>query len=816
MKGRLLFFIALLFCILNIHSQNFIVSGKIVDGANNNPLQYATIVLSQNDTLDNIGGITDAKGNFKISVSKGNYKLVIEYLSYKSKTINATKVNSNTNIGTIDLWVDIESLDEVALNVNKNKTTIELDKKTYNVEKDIVSNGGTSIDVLANAPSVSISSEGIPLIRGNTTTIMINGRISARSKVDALKNLPASSIQKIEVITTPSARFSGSTSGGIINIVLKKGLDNGFNGSVTGTTSLGKNEIYGATTTLNYRANKLNFYTNTNFYHRSPTAKTTIENEYLTNGITDSYLDEDRKYNRKNIVFETLLGVDYYFNDYKSLNIEGSYSNYNGDFENDNLSNYFDANRDLLSKNERNIQTDYKNNIYEIEAVYTQYFERENEIVLIEFSHNKDIEKNNHYLSNRDLYPSYNENPNEDELIFDDIDLQNTTWFLEYDWPMTDNILFEFGHEASLGKIKNDYVNKILVNGDFEINALTSNLFHYTENWFRVFALYNHSYEKFSYRVGLSVEHTNSISNLITTNSVKNELSYTDFNPSVSFDYTLSNTKSLSFAYRKGLQRPNYPRLNPFELLISETTSFIGNKDLRPFYINSFELSLLNDNQQNKFILNPTLYYRNYHDYWQNVTFENGEIVNGVPKLITTPINLGNLNFAGIELLSTYTPNNWLRFDSTIDLQYVTQNGVYEYTDSNNQAVILDFESTNFGGLAKVNTSISLKNNLKFQTLVQYNLPSEAAYSKREGYVFMNASASKDIFNKKATLSFIASDVFNSNRTKRTRTPNEDTISKINSQWKEQSFLLSLTWRFNQSKKELDIKFDGKDEEINN
>ncbi|MDC9723952.1 MAG: outer membrane beta-barrel family protein [Urechidicola sp.] len=448
-------------------------------------------------------------------------------------------------------------------------------------------------------------------------------------------------------------------------------------------------------------------------------------------------------------------------------------------------------------------------------AVYTQYFERENEIVYIEFSHKIDIETNNSSISNRDLFPTYDENPEEDELIYDDIDLQNTTWFLEYDWPMTDAILFEFGHEATLGKIKNDFVNEILVNGDFEINPLTSNLFHYTENWFRVFALYNHNYGKFSYRVGLSVEHTNLDVNLITTND-RTKSNYTNFNPSASFEYVFSDTKSLSFAYRRGLQRVGYPRLNPFELRISESTSFVGNKDLLPFYSNSFELSLLNGNQESKFILNPTLYYRNYHDIWQNVTFENGEIINGVPKLITTPKNIGNLNFAGIELLSTYTPNDWLSFDSTIDLRYVTQNGIYEYTDSNNQVVVLDFDNANFGGLAKVNTSISLKNELKFQALVQYNFPSEAAYSKREGYVFMNASASKDIFNKQATLSFIASDVFNSNRTKRTRTPSDDAISYIDFQWKQQSFLLSLTWRFNQSKKELDIKFDNNDEKVNN
>lgn len=815
MKGRLLFIITLFLCIVNLHSQNFIISGKIVDGANSNPLEYATIVFSQNDTIDHIGGITDARGNFKINVPKGTYTLSIEYLSYKSKTIDATEIAANVNIGIIELWVDIEALDEIALSANKNSVELRLDKKTYDVDKDVISSGGTATDVLSNVPSVTVTTEGIPIIRGSNARIMINGRISSRSKINALNNIPASSIQKVEVITTPSSRFSGDKSGGIINIVLKKGLDNGLNGSVTGTTSLGENEIYGVAASLNYRQDKLNLYTNTNIYHRNPVSNTSIKNEYFNNGVTESFLNENRRFNRENIIFDTNLGLDYYFNDYISINVDANYSNLNGDFSNLTTSDYFDENKMLTQRDDRTTLTDFSNNIYEIATSYTQYFERENEMIYIEFKYENDKEINNSSISNRELFPSYSEKPDEDELIFDDLLVQNTNWFIGYDLPIKENIILGIGYEAELGKVEHNFLNQIIINGGFETNPATSNIFHYNENWHRLYAQFDQEFEKFSYGIGLSTEITHLKTNLLTTNE-KSEQNYTDFFPSFNLSYTLNETKSIAFSYNRGLFRVGYDELNPFERRISETISFQGNKDLLPIYANSFELSFLNENEESKLVVNPSVYYRNYQDYRQFVSYENGEIINGVPKIVTTKINLGNLNFLGAELLADYAPNDWLNFTGALDIRYVKQDGVFEYIDSNNQLVELDYNNESLGGYAKLNTSVKLKNDIKLQGLVQYNISSESAYSKRAGYFYTNAAISKDLFNKQATLSFIADDIFDSNKTKRTRWPNDDVVSFADNQWREPSFLLSFTWRFNQKKKNKKANFNKKDKKENN
>lgn len=812
MKRKLLTFLYLLFFIATVYSQNFTVTGKVVDASSLQVLEYATIIFSSGGSSNAFGGVTDKKGNFKISVPEGNYTITIEFLSYKSKVFETQEINDDTNLGTIKLSQDIEALDVVTVAVeNNNATEIKLNKIIYDVDKDILSNGGTATDILENIPSVSLSADGSLTIRGSAPRILINGRISARSKPEALKNIPASSIQKIEVITTPSVRFSGDSSGGIINIILKKGLDNGFNGSVTGTTTLGEKNIFGAATSLNYRKDKLNIYTNTNYFQREPIANTSINNEYTANGITDGFLNEDRKYTRKTNVFQSTLGLDYYFNDYVSLNIEGTYSYFNGDFTNKNISNYFDSNYLLTQTNERNIITDHKDEVYEIAATYDQYFERENEQLLINFSYSKDIEINNSDLSNRDFFPSYMEYPDEDERIYNNLNLQNTYWYVAYALPINETSLLEFGNESTLGKVKHNYINEIIVNGDFEPNPNTSNLLHYNENWYRFYAQYDQEFEKFSYGIGLSVEFTDLDINLVTTNE-RNAQKYTDFNPSASFGYTISDTKSISFSYRRGLYRMGYEDLNPFEQRISETTSFKGNINLLPIYGNSFEFSFLNSAKK-ILAISPSLYYKNYNNWVQYVTYETGEIINGVPKLVTTPINLGSLSRLGAEFIADYNPNDWLNFTSTIDFYYVKQTGVYEYDDVNNDLVILDYNDTSFGGNAKLNTLIKFRKDFNFQALFQYYLPSEAANSKREGYMYMNASMSKDIFKKKATISLIADDIFDSNKTKRTRWT-DDVISYSNSQWKEPSILLSFTYRFNQSKKDKKIEFDQKDEEI--
>lgn len=784
-------------------------SGKIIDASTNSGLEYATVILNKNKSDEVFGCITDKNGQFKVDITTGEYTITFEFLSFETKILKNVKITHDTSFGNTTLTPATESLSEVEVSsASTKKTTIELGKKTYNVSKDIIAKGGTATDVLENAPSVSIQ-DGVPMIRGNAATVLINGRISGLTKNEALQNLQASAIKKIEVITNPSSRYSANMSGGIINIILKKGLDNGWNGSVTG--SAGIEEIYGTGATLNYRKDKINFYTNTTYFSRRPKSNTTVENEYFENGGTTGYLNEDRLNTRKNNVFNTTLGLDFYATDNAYFNFEAIYGKYNGDFKSNNIGDYFDAANVLTSSIEQSLLTDHNDDIFDLSATYYQYFENNGAEFYFNLTHKYDNELNNSMLFFNELYPNETPLPDKNELITDEVKFNQTRWQTYYVFPTSENATLEFGTDGEIGNITTDFKNFIIENGDFVNNPERTNYLDYSENWIGLYAEFIRNSETFSFLLGLRTEITDLDVNMVTTGD-RNSQNYTDIFPSVQLEYNLKEDKILALNYLRGIQRVGYPDINPFEQRISETTSFVGNKDLLPFYPNQVEFKLLNKSEA-KLTLNPTLYFRNYDDIWQNITVETGEIINGVPKLITTPVNLGYLNFTGIELLTSFSPNENVELSSTLDLNYVMQEGIYEYNDTNNEVVVLDYGNTNFGGSVDLNASLKLPLDLDFQTLIKYNLISEGAYSKRYDYVFMDAALSRDIFKKQASISINAKDIFNSNKTKRMRW-NEGFNSMSNFQWREPSVVFTFTYRFNQSKKDRSLKINEKDDEI--
>ena len=796
----------MLFTVFQLFAQNnekIHVSGKIVNTANNKALQYATISLTKVNSEDIEGTISDKNGKFDIQTQAGTYTLKIEFLSFEDKIYANFKLTKDIDLGTILLTENPESLETVDVSGESKLTTLKLGKVVYNVEKDISSQTSTATEILENIPSVSVIN-GRPTIRGTKATVLINGKISVLSKAKSISKLQASSIKKIEVITSPNSRYNANSSGGIINIILKKGLDNGLNASITSTTGI--KGIAGAAASLNYRKDKINLYTNTSYFHREPISNTIIENEYTENGIITNYLHESRKNTRKNNVLNTTFGMDYYISDYSSLNVEGNYSKYNGDFHNSTLTNYYEANKILTNTIEQLVNTDYIDDIYEISMSFDQYFERENEAFHVNLSYSNDNEIKNRQLFFNDIFPVQMSNPNDDELIFDDLELTNTAWLTYYTLPVGEKSTLEFGTDGALGKVKHDFLNV----GNFITNP--SNLLLYTENWLGLYVQFIRNSDKFSYGLGLRTEFTDLTINLQNTNEYSTQ-KYTDIFPTVQLEYNLNENKMLAFAYRRGIFRVGYEDLNPFELRVSETTSYQGNIDLLPTYPNTFELSLIST-KDSRFSIKPTLYFKNYDNTIQNITVETGEIVNGIPKLLTTPINLGYLNFTGIELLSTFEPSEKIEFSSTFDFNYIKQNGIYEYTDSNNKVVVLDYNNTGYNGSIDLNTSIELPHNINFQSLTKYNFISEGAYSKRYGYAYMNVSLNKELFNKKATITLSANDIFDSNKTKRLRWT-DDVNSLSNSQWREPTILLTFTYRFNQSKKDRSIDINKKDKEDN-
>ena len=245
-------------------NNQLLVTGTVVEKTTNTPLEYASITLESVSDPNNItGDISDASGKFTIPVTADTYQIRIEYLGYKTFIIDAKDISTSINLGTIQVEGDSEVLENIVVQARRAAVELKLDKRIYNVADDNIVKGGTASDVLDNIPSVEVDSEGNVSLRGNESVkVLIDGKPSglASNIADALKMIPSESLDRVEVITNPSARYEAEGGAGIINIVLKKGTNNGVNGSVTANIS--DPLSYGANASINYREKDYNLYTN--------------------------------------------------------------------------------------------------------------------------------------------------------------------------------------------------------------------------------------------------------------------------------------------------------------------------------------------------------------------------------------------------------------------------------------------------------------------------------------------------------------------------------------------------------------------------
>ncbi|MEC8830818.1 MAG: carboxypeptidase-like regulatory domain-containing protein, partial [Bacteroidota bacterium] len=283
------------------NQKNITITGKVIDSDSGQPLEYATFVLQNAEKPDQVtGGITDTSGNFEIEASPGTYNISVEYISYKTYSLKGQTYDSSVNLGSITLSPDVAQLAEVEVVGEKTTVEVRLDKKVYNIGKDITTSGGNVSDALGNIPSVAVDVEGGISLRGNDNVrILINGKPSALAgfgSTDVLQQLPADAIEKVEVITSPSARYDAEGTAGILNIVLKKEKTLGINGSVNLTGGIPFNAR--ATTNFNIRTEKFNIFNTLGYFHRESPGGGRNDNTYQSAQSEFDRIIEDRDVSR--------------------------------------------------------------------------------------------------------------------------------------------------------------------------------------------------------------------------------------------------------------------------------------------------------------------------------------------------------------------------------------------------------------------------------------------------------------------------------------------------------------------------------------
>ncbi|WP_298880419.1 TonB-dependent receptor [uncultured Polaribacter sp.] len=772
------------------------ISGKVVDAKTNQPLEYATIVLKNTKTQKISGGITNEKGTFSLQIQKGNYEISVEFISFKTIKLPTQSITSNKNLGTIKLEEDASSLDEVVVIAEKSTVDIRLDKKIYNVGKDMTVKGGTASDVLDNVPSVDVDAEGTVSLRGSENVrILIDGKPSALvglSGTDALRQLPSDAIERVEVITSPSARYDSEGTAGILNIILRKGKASGFNGSVNVTVGDPKN--YQGAVNLNLRTKKVNIFSNFGYSDRGGPGVWNSDVTYLSNGIIDSTRIENRDNDRFRKGFNGSFGLEYFLNKKSSITGTVFLRDTNGNnISTNNISSYNPSNVNLY--NSTRIQDEGEvDKTFQFSLNYTNNFNKDGHKLTLDFQHSSS--KENEDADIIDINPETNST--------DEHSLRNL-FQADYILPIGKNSQFEAGYRGNFEDLTSDYL-VIAANLDPRYNP--SNNLEFTQNVNAFYTQFGSKINKFSYLLGLRTEITDIDIKLLNTNEDYTK-KYTNLFPTVNFGYELTEDQSFTIGYSKRLRRPRSRYLNPFENRTSETIISKGNVDLDPTYTNSFDLGYLN--KWGKFTLNSSIYYQHSTNNIARVNSQEVRLVNGKETniLVRQPINLSSEDRSGFEFTANYNVSRKVRFSGSFNFYQFETQGEYTYnvTDPTTNVVTpitQNFDTKNNSWFTRFDAKITLPWDIQSQTRIFYRGPKSDAQSDVKGILSANLAFSKDILKDKATLVLNVSDVFNSRKYQvLSYAPSRENPTNITDQTFQRRIRqvsLNFSYRFNQKK----------------
>ncbi len=781
------------------------ITGKIMDKATKKPLEYATIsIINAKNTKIIFGGITDDKGDFSFDAIAGMYTVKIEFISFKSQSVANKLLKEDTNLGIFFLDEDSNQLQEVVVKSDKKNVEIKLDKKVYNVGQDITAKGGTASDVLDNVPSVTVDGDGNVSLRGNDNVkIFIDGRPSTSINIaDALKTISADALDKIEVISNPSARYDAEGGAGIINLVLKKGRNQGLNGTFSATIGNPKN--YNTIGNLNFKTEKFNIYSTLGYINSNALGNAINNSDFLNfDGSIKKTINEriNRQNGRKG--FNYSFGLDWYLDNSITWTNGFSYRKADGSSPiNDDLFNYEFGN--TFIQNRFNDQFTSTTDI-EYTSNFAKKFKKDGHIITFNFTTSKNFDNDIATITN-----SYQGSISTTQIEkTGNFQRQNKNLIqLDYVLPIGKNSQYEVGYKGDFNKLLIDYNVGGLDNlGNYIPNPTYTNIFDYKEKFNALYTQFGSKIGNLSYLAGLRYENSNIDINLLSTNDLKNK-KYDNFFPSAFLNYEITDGTNVTLNYSKRITRPRNRFLSPFSNYTSNINLFIGNSDLNPSITDALELGFLKKIGKSTF--STTLYYNKTKAPFQFIRRPNGEtvsaIVNGLsvitPVYISTGVNLDTDDRYGIEFNVNYSPVKWWKLNGNFNLFESKLVGLYTYSLNNSTQIITQSGAVNAGSwFVKLNSKITLPYKIDWQTNATYNAPQNNAQGKSLGIYGVNMGFSKDVLKDKATISLNVSDLFNSRKM-----INEFNLPTLNSyserQMRQRQINLTFVYRFNKQKTE--------------
>lgn len=735
-----------------LHGQTTI-TGHVIDKTSGLPIEFASVVLiRQPDSSGSLGSATDKKGKFSIdNVTPGKYVLQCSFIGFTKTQTEAFSIESGTvkfALPVIELVDEGKKLSDVTITSHKSLLNTSIDRKIYNVEQDLMSKSGSVSDILKNIPSVEVDIEGNVSLRGSgDVMILINGKPSplmGRSRAEVLQQLPANSIERIEVITNPSARYRPDGTSGIINIVLKKNIRNGFNGSLI--ANAGNRERFNSSLTLNYKPGKFNLFGSYSFRQDTRKRINTIERTYYDSitGKEASFYDQTNHSLANPQSHFVTTGIDYTINDHNSIGISGSYFNRNQTRR--------DTSRTLRYNKQHVLTTDAVrlryDPEYEEQKNGTFYFEhkfrKEDHEFRVEFNTSDEDEVEDNHYTNLYLFPAAPTGFENTRIAQGTRENQLTA---DYTNPFTEDSKLEAGYDGFYNKVDLDFYGEQFdpVSQKFLRDAERSNLFIYSEDIHAVYLTYQKSYEKFGYSTGIRSEAAFTRSHLVTKDSlISND--YFKLYPTLHLSYALKEGHELQLNYSKRVHRPEADELNPFPEYQDSLNLRAGNPKLLPEIIHSIELGYKWQGKNVSFV--PSLYYRYKKDGFTSVIIPLNDSV-----LLSTIQNVSNDQSAGLELIFQGKAGKWLTSS-------LSTNIFYNQINASNLGYITN--SSLFSMSASMNSTFTFTKTTMLQVSFNYRSARLTPQGKTFPTFVMNSGVRQDFLRNKLSATFTVSDIFNS------------------------------------------------------
>jgi iron complex outermembrane receptor protein len=732
------------------------ITGKIADAQTRKAISFSTVTLIHlpDSTLAS-GALSGDAGIFVLeNIKPGSYCLKVKFMGYSSyvkDSLLAGNQNAGIDLGLILLLPAGKQLQGVDITGTQDAYKQGMEKKEFSVDNDLNSKGGSAADVIRNIPSLSLDIEGNLTLRGSgNITVLIDGRPSgmlAANRAAIFDMIPSSSIERIELITNPSAKYDPDGVAGIINIVLKKNRSDGL--SMTASASYSTYRKGNASGSVGYHKGKLTLYADYSYrYNQRWYQGYTNRINYLT--LTHFSTDQNSDGTMSTQTQMGKLAIDYAFNSRNSISVSGL-CNRDQNADNDLVTyKFLDQNQQLSQYAYRNMLGTDKGMGYDTYAGYRRTFANTAKLFTLEAAASGNQDRTQDSIHELDYYPGgilMSPNP-----VLQKIDNKWSVanYFAKTDYisPVGEYSKLETGLKVSDREINNNFQSQSFSYPlySWQNDVGISNVFVYSEQIYSGYATWTQTIHKFGYQLGGRVE--DAIRNAGLENSaVVYKKEYANFFPGGYLSWKPGPEQELRLGYSRRINRPLVRNLNPFPDYTDPLNLRFGNPNLDPEYIDAVELSWLR--YFNNISVNASLYYRHTTGVIQIFKVLSDTITGATSS---TYVNLSHSDAYGAEITSKIDLFNWWNLVANL-------NGRQLYIDGSN--INPSLHVNGFCWFGKLSSVVNIRKNLMFQISGVYYAPIPTVQSTTHSYYTVDAALRTDLMKGRAGLSLGLNDIFN-------------------------------------------------------